>query len=109
MDMADALASFSLMMRRASDRRVAFFLFFALWLTYGFIGPGKSAGNPNSVTRAGLIFSIIQDQSVRIDRFAPLTIDKAFFDGSYYSDKAPGLSLTALPFVAALISGARLL
>jgi hypothetical protein len=93
-----------------SDRRVAFFIFLALWLTYGFIRPDyESAYNPNSVSRMGLIFSILENESVKIDKFAltPFLRDKAIFDGSYYSDKAPGLSLTALPFVAALISGAR--
>jgi hypothetical protein len=91
-----------------SDRRVALFIFFALWLTYSFIGPGRSALNPNSVSRMGVVFSILEDQSLRIDKFAPFTIDKALFDGSYYSDKAPGISLTALPFVATLVSGAKM-
>jgi hypothetical protein len=59
----------------------------------------------------GLIFSILENQSLNIDRFAltPVLQDKAFFGGSYYSDKAPGLSLTAMPFVAALFSGAKVL
>ena len=93
-----------------SDRRVAFFIFLALWLTYGFITPNyRSAYNPNALSRMGLIFSILENQSLNIDRFAltPVLQDKAFFGGLYYSDKAPGLSLTAMPFVAALFSGAK--
>jgi hypothetical protein len=103
--MADAFA-----LKGWSDRRVAFFVFLALWLTYGFIKPDyESVYNSNSVSRMGLIFSILENHTLKIDKFAltPFLRDKAVFDGSYYSDKAPGLSLTALPFVAALISGAR--
>jgi hypothetical protein len=104
--MAGALSMF-LLIRGWSDRRIAFCSFLALWLTYGFMGPGSSARNPNAVSRVGLTFSILEDHSPKIDKFAPFTGDRAFFDGSHYSDKAPGLSFTALPLVAALVSGPR--
>ena len=56
----------------------------------------------------GVVFGIIEDQTLSIDKFAPFTCDKALLDGSYYSDKAPGISLTALPVVATLVSGAKI-
>ena len=51
MYMAGVFRLFSLI-RGWSDRRVAFCIFLALWLTYGFIGPGyKGVHNPNAVSR----------------------------------------------------------
>jgi hypothetical protein len=83
-----------------NDRRIAAALFIGAWLTYGFIGPGGDTRNPNAVSRMALIYSLLEQHTLTIDRFAPLTVDKAFVDGSYFLDKAPGLSLMALPWVA---------
>ena len=82
------------------DRRIARAIFFALWALYASIGPGISAINVNSTSRIGLDFAILQDRSLSIDSMAPYTIDKAESGGHYYLDKAPGLSLMALPAVA---------
>ena len=77
-----------------------------LWLTFSFIGPGYDVLTANAVPRIGMIFSIVQDRTLQIDKVAairsdrPLVIDKAFFAEHFYSDKAPGMSLMALPFVA---------
>ena len=95
-----------------SDRQIAFFIFLGLWLTYAFMTPGyRSAYTPNAVSRMALVFSIIENHSLNIDKFAltPRLLDKAFFDGSYYSDKVPGLSFTALPFVATVFCVAKTL
>jgi hypothetical protein len=45
--------------------------------------------------------SLVEQHTVRIDRYQGLTGDKAFYQGHYYSDKAPGLALSALPAIAA--------
>jgi hypothetical protein len=45
---------------------------------------------------------------VKINKFHKLTIDKAYIDGDYYSDKAPGLSFTALPILAIARPGLKL-
>jgi hypothetical protein len=95
--------------RKWGDVRIAFALFLILWTTYASIGPGDTAGNDNVVTRMGLVYAIIDNHSVTIDAFAPFTGDKAKYGGHYYLDKAPGLSLTALPAVGVFLSGLRAL
>lgn len=45
--------------------------------------------------------ALVEQHTVRIDRYQGLTGDKAFYKGHYYSDKAPGLALSALPAIAA--------
>lgn len=99
------LATFRL--ARWSDARVGVFLFVSLWLTYGFLA-GDFASS-NSVTRMALIFAMIDHHALAIGDFARLTIDKALSEGSYYADKPPALSFTALPFVAAFVWAARAL
>ena len=71
-----------------------------LWLTFSFIGPGYDVVQQNAVPRIGMILSVIQDRTLQIDKFAAIRSDKAFFAEHFYSDKAPGMSLMALPFVA---------
>jgi hypothetical protein len=55
----------------------------------------------NEATRLDLAFSIALRKTVDIDAYHWNTIDKAYRDGHYYCDKAPGLSLAAAPLVAA--------
>jgi hypothetical protein len=50
---------------------------------------------------------MIADGSLTIDKYRLHTPDMAFFDGHYYSDKAPGLSLMAAPFVALFMGAAH--
>lgn len=57
--------------------------------------------NWNSVPRLALTISIIENGSFTIDRFKDYTQDLAYYEGSYYTDKAPGMSFMALPSVAA--------
>ena len=90
-----------------SQRRLSRTLFLLLWLLYACIGPGNSFDGWNTVTRMALAFSLVQEQSLQIDRLAPLTGDKAGLDGHYYSDKAPGQSFMAVPIVAGLTAGAE--
>jgi hypothetical protein len=49
-----------------------------------------------------LILALNNEQSLSIDRYESMTPDKAFYNGHYYSDKAPGLPLLGLPVFAAL-------
>ena len=44
--------------------------------------------------------ALVQNHDARIDRFQALTIDKAQFEGHFYLDKAPGMTLLAMPAVA---------
>jgi hypothetical protein len=58
------------------------------------------AGGWNQNSRFDLVRAIIQRHTLRIDAFHENTGDKAIHKGHVYSDKAPGLALTALPVVA---------
>lgn len=51
----------------------------------------------NINTRLNLTAAIINHGDFKIDKWHLNTIDKAYVDGHYYSDKAPGLSLAAVP------------
>ena len=84
----------------ATDRRIAIALFAALWATYALVGPGFMVLNPNTVSRMGYIFALLHEHVANIDTVAAFTVDKAELAGHFYMDKAPGLSLLALPFVA---------
>jgi hypothetical protein len=54
-------------------------------------------GGANSSTRIMLTAALVEEGSTRIDRHAALTVDKAEHDGHFYSDKAPGMALLAVP------------
>jgi hypothetical protein len=76
--------------------------------TLGVINPP----NVQDITRLSLSRSIAERGSVDIDPYHRLTTDRAFYNGHWYSDKAPGISLLAIPTVEALrgidaISGSR--
>ena len=58
--------------------------------------------NTQDVSRLALTHALLDDASVRIDAYADETVDRAFKDGHWYTEKAPGLSFLALPVVAAL-------
>lgn len=73
-------------------------LFALVWLSCTWFG--SWAFNPNSATRLLAATAIVEKGDARIDDFADMTIDKALFDGHFYMDKAPGMTLMALPWVA---------
>lgn len=59
---------------------------------YFYQGGGWNANSRFDLTRA-----LIEHHTFRIDAYHGNTGDKSFFNGHYYSDKAPGLSLAAVP------------
>ena len=59
------------------------------------------AGGWNQNSRFDLTRAIVEEGTLTIDSYHENTGDKARHDGHVYSDKAPGLALTALPMVAA--------
>ena len=63
------------------------------------------AGGWNQNSRFDLVRAIIEEGTLRIDDYHHNTGDKARWNGHYYSDKAPGLALAAVPVAAALKSG----
>jgi hypothetical protein len=58
----------------------------------------------NQNSRFDLTRAIVEQHTVRIDSFHKNTGDKALYNGHYYSDKAPGLALAAVPVWAAVRS-----
>jgi len=59
------------------------------------------AGGWNQNSRYDLTRAIVERGTVRIDAYHPNTGDKARLDDHFYSDKAPGQSLLAVPVLAA--------
>lgn len=92
---------------RVAHRRTAALLFILIWLSCAWFGSWPF--NPNNSTRMFAAIAIAETGDARIDPFADMTIDKARFDGHYYLDKAPGMTLAAIPAVglANTITGIR--
>ena len=86
---------------------IALVLFALVW--FSCVWFGSWALNPNNATRLFAAFSIVERGDATIDRYQSLTIDKAQFGDHYYMDKAPGMTLMAVPFVwsAAKVTGDR--
>ena len=77
------------------NRRVT--LFVLLFASYAYF---YQAGGWNQNSRFDLVRAIANEHTFHIDPYVHSTGDKAYFDGHYYSDKAPGLALAAVPIVA---------
>jgi len=78
--------------------RIRALLFALVWLSCTWFG--SWALNPNNSTRMFAAIGLVERGDARIDEFRNLTIDKAEFDGHVYLDKAPGMTLLALPAAA---------
>ncbi len=77
----------------------------AVFCTYAyFIGP--PAWNQNS--RLALTRALVEARTTIIDPYHATTGDKSFRDGHFYSDKAPGASLLALPAYALYFAATQL-
>ncbi len=70
--------------------------FVALWLCLSFVHQSRFDG-ATPASRLDLLFAIVVDGTLAIDRYHENTPDKAIHRGVYYSDKAPGTVLLALP------------
>ncbi|SFP90748.1 hypothetical protein [Sphingomonas rubra] len=80
------------------DRGVRAMLFLLVWLSVAWFGSWEL--NPNNAVRMFAAVSLVEQGDATIDEFAGLTIDKATFGAHTYSDKAPGMTLLAVPAVA---------
>ena len=87
--------------------RIRIGLFLLVWLSGAWFGSWEF--NPNNATRLFAAIRMVENGTATIDPFAPLTIDKAQFGDHAYLDKAPGMTLMALPAVAItdLVTGDR--
>ena len=70
-------------------------LFLLLLFAYSYTPPRWQDWNQNS--RLDLTLAIVERGTVRIDAYGDNTGDYATIDGHRYTDKAPGLSLVAIP------------
>jgi hypothetical protein len=74
-------------------------IFILLFFTYAYCK--QEPYNVNAITRTAMVVGILENGSARIDKYQAFTCDKALYEGHYYSDKAPGLSLAAMPSMTA--------
>jgi hypothetical protein len=73
-------------------------LFVLVWLSCIWFGSWEL--NPNNTIRLMSASALAERGSARVDDLQALTIDKAEFDGHFYLDKAPGMTLLAVPAMA---------
>jgi len=78
----------------SSIRLRALLIAAVLLISYAYFYQG---GGWNQNSRFDLVRAIIERGTLRIDAYHENTDDKAFANGHYYSDKAPGLALLAVP------------
>ena len=84
----------------ATERRGAVAIFAAALILMGSLHSSNTSWNVNS--RMGLVFAVVERGSFSIDGYdeeheAFPTMDKAFYNGHHYSDKAIGVSLLGIP------------
>lgn len=82
-----------------TTNRIGLVIFILLFLSYCYFH--QNPWNWNSIPRVALGISLVEDGSVNINKFYRATGDKALYKDNYYSDKAPGMTFTALPAIAA--------
>jgi hypothetical protein len=56
----------------------------------------------NQASRFDLVRAIVEQRRLNIDAYHENTADKVLWKGHFYSDKAPGLALTAVPVLEAV-------
>ena len=78
-------------------KRRALLISTAVFISYAYF---YQAGGWNQNSRFDLVRAIVEQGTLRIDAYHENTFDKAYYQGHYYSDKAPGLALLALPVAA---------
>jgi hypothetical protein len=82
----------------ASVRHLALLIGTIAFISYAYFYEG---GGWNQNSRFDLVRAITQQHTLRIDGYHENTQDKAFDHGHYYSDKAPGVALLAVPVALA--------
>jgi len=72
-------------------------LFVLFWFAFAYVNGGWGF---NQYSRLDLLHAFVVHQTMTIDADHNNTGDKAYFNGHYYSDKAPGIAFLALPAYA---------
>lgn len=78
------------------------FALIALLTVFLYAWQNHSGSYDNAASRLDLAYSLAVRNTPSIDAYHGNTIDKAFYNGHFYSDKAPGLSLAAWPVIKIL-------
>ncbi|MBV8718849.1 MAG: hypothetical protein JOZ65_27600 [Chloroflexi bacterium] len=78
--------------------RADWLLVIGLMVSYAYF---FQAGGWNQNSRFDLLRAIVEQHTTRIDDYVQNTGDRAEVNGHFYSDKAPGQALTAVPVAAA--------
>jgi len=84
-------------MNVASTRLHMILLGIVIFFSFAYFYPG---GGWNQNSRFDMVRAMLEQHTLRIDAYHENTEDKALSNGHYYSDKAPGLALLALPAAA---------
>jgi hypothetical protein len=84
---------------RAAARRPETALFVLAFGSYAYFFQG---GGWNANSRFDLVRAVVEQRTLRIDDYADNTRDLAFFGGHVYCEKAPGLSMLAVPVYSAV-------
>jgi hypothetical protein len=82
----------------ASTPKQALLIAFVAFVSYAYFYEG---GGWNQNTRFDLVRAIVERGTLKIDGYHENTGDKAMKDGHYYTDKAPGQPLLAVPAAVA--------
>lgn len=85
---------------RNRRERIGLAFFWLVMLAYGFFVPSILSWNTESHLYP--TFALVDHHTVRIDAYQQGLGDKSFWHGHYYTDKAPGLSILAVPVYAAM-------
>jgi hypothetical protein len=80
-------------------RRLYLVLFLLFFLTYAY--GRQTPTNSNTISRTALNVALLHEGRLTIDSFEMGSCDKAYCNGHYYSEKAPGLSVAAIPVMGA--------
>jgi hypothetical protein len=86
---------------RSPGRRKLVALSLALLAAYAYFAPLPGY---NQDSRLDMVRAVVERGTLAIDAYQDNTSDKALVAGHYYSDKAPGQALVALPVVAATVA-----
>ena len=83
-------------------------MFFTLWFSYAYIHQ-RSYDQATPFSRLALLHAWYEKKTLAIDAYQKRTSDKAYWQGHYYSDKAPGTAAACLPAFGAAVQVANLL
>src|SRR5688572_27480693 len=86
-----------------SSLREILLVFLIVLIAYGYFFSQQDA---NTNSRLALVKAIVEERRLEIDTYHDSvldTIDKAYYNGHYYSDKAIGTALIGVPIYYAII------